>query len=204
MKKVGIFCGSSSGSDIAYVNATVDLIKFLTTLNIEIVYGGGNVGLMGVVAKTGTANNCKITGVITNDLLTRGVCANNLTTLIIANTISERKLIISNMCDAFISLPGGYGTLDEIFEIVTLGQLGYHTKPCGILNVNGFFDDLINFLNKAVSCQFIHPEHRKQILVDENPEKLFFKLSNYNHHSLDMAQFAIEQDKERISRNEPT
>ncbi|MBI1939111.1 MAG: TIGR00730 family Rossman fold protein [Ignavibacteriales bacterium] len=179
MKRICVYCGSSSGSMPEYVQAARSLGKIIVENNLSLVYGGASVGLMGEVADSVLQEGGEAIGIITNSLIEKEVAHKNLTNLHVVDTLSERKTMMAELSDGFVALPGGYGTLDELFEILTLAQLGFHNKPCGVLNVNSYFDKLFEFIDTAVSEQFIKDIHRSIILIDENPDVLIKKFFGY-------------------------
>lgn len=178
INSICINCGSSPGLKPDYMESAKKLGILLANKNIRIIYGGANVGLMGQIANTALDNGGEVIGIIPEKIASK-VKHENLTDLITVKTMHERKQMMFDLSDAFIGLPGGFGTLEEMFELLTWSQLGYHTKPCGLLNIAGFFDFLINFIDKAVEQRFIKPEHREMLLKDENPDNLLEKLFNY-------------------------
>src|SRR5690606_16163160 len=141
--QIGVFCGASEGISPCYAEAARALGRELGQRKLGMVYGAGSVGLMGIVARTVRDHGCPIVGVIPDILMTRELMGEQIGELIVVDTMHERKALMASMADAFVILPGGFGTLDELFEIITWGQLGLHTKPIGLLNVEGFFDSLL-------------------------------------------------------------
>jgi len=176
MRSICIFCGSNPGKGSVYAEATRALVRALAQANIRIIFGGGKVGLMGVIAETALAEKAHVIGVTPRNLLEHEVVHTGLTELHVADTMAERKALMANMADAFITLPGGMGTLDETFEMMTLTQLGVHRKACGLLNVAGFYDRLTGFIDHAVDERFIRAEHRDMIIVDDDPQRLISRL----------------------------
>jgi uncharacterized protein (TIGR00730 family) len=172
MKRVAVFCGSSAGSKREYAAATVQLAKACVRRGIGLVYGGASVGLMRALAIAAAAEGGEIIGVIPRFLIEMEGAQPGLAELRIVRSMHERKALMAELSDGFIALPGGLGTLEEFFEILTWAQLGLHAKPCGILNVDGYYDGLLNFLEHASSQEFIKPKHRQLILVGEEPENL--------------------------------
>lgn len=170
--RVCVFCGSNSGSDSAYVDAARGLGQLLAREGVGLVYGGGSVGLMGELADAVLHAGGEVTGVIPHALWAREVGHRGLTDLRIVETMHERKAMMADLSDAFIALPGGLGTLEEIFEIWTWAQLGLHTKPLGFLDVGGFYSPLMQFLDRAVRERFLREPHRAIALVDADPERL--------------------------------
>lgn len=179
MKNICVFCGSNQGNNPEYLKAARLLGETLARRNLTLVYGGGNVGMMGALADSVLQYGGRVTGVITQKLVKLELSHLNLTELIVVETMHERKSIMAERASAFIALPGGFGTLEEIFEVLTWGQLGIHKKPCGLLNVNHYFDDLIHFLRNTVQEKFITPEHFSMLMVEKDPEILLEKFTTY-------------------------
>jgi len=179
IKTVCVFCGSSMGEDQIYRQMAENLADYLLKSNIDLVYGGSNVGLMHVLAETMLKGGGVVKGVMPRSLVEREVAHNNLTEMHIVGDMQERKAMMATLSDAFVALPGAYGTLDELFEVLTWNQLGIITKPVGLLNVNGYFDDLVNLLDKAMNERFLRIEHREILQVDTDPAGLFQKLENF-------------------------
>ncbi len=171
MKSICVNCGSNSGLGTIYLEAARNLGQYCAVNGIELVYGGASVGLMGAMADAALEKGGRVVGVITEYLNSR-VGHRDLSDLIVVETMHERKKVMFTLSDAFIVLPGGFGTLEEMFEVLTWAQLGQHNKPCGLLNVNGYFDGLINFLDRAVDHQFIKSEHRNMLLVGRDISSL--------------------------------
>jgi uncharacterized protein (TIGR00730 family) len=178
IKNICVNCGSNTGTMPEYLKAAIDLGRYLAKNNIGIVYGGAGVGLMGAVASSALHNNGKVIGVIPESFADR-VAHSNLTELHIVSTMHERKTMMFELSDGFIALPGGMGTIEEIFEVLTWAQLGYHTKPCGILNISGYYDSMLTFLKNAVDQRFIRKEHKDLLLVDVDPASLLTRFNNY-------------------------
>lgn len=176
MQSIGIFCGSNTGKGTMYVDATRALVRAIAAAGIRIVFGGGKVGLMGVVAETALESGAHIIGVTPRKLLEREMVHTGLSELHVVDSMHERKVMMAGMSDAFVALPGGMGTLDEIFEMLTLTQLGVHRKACGFVNVSGFYDHLTGFLDHAVGEGFIRAEHRDMIVVDDDPLRMIKRL----------------------------
>jgi hypothetical protein len=178
MKRICVNCGSNSGDSPEYLDAAAKLGEYLASRDIELVYGGASVGLMGALADAALRNGGIVTGVITG-YLNEKVGHRGLTKLIVVDTMHERKEEMFNLADAFIVLPGGYGTLEEMFEVLTWGQLGHHGKPCGLLNIMHYFDGLLAFLDHGVEKQFIKHEHRNMIIVSREPRDLVDRFVEY-------------------------
>lgn len=177
MTRLCVFCGSSVGSNPAYAEAAVTLGALLARRGIGLVYGGGNVGLMGVIADAALAAGGEVIGVIPKALADREVAHHGVTELRVVDSMHTRKAMMADLSDAFIAMPGGVGTFEEFFEAITWTQLGLHRKACGLLNVAGFYTPLAAFIDQAVSDGFIKPVHRAAIVVDDNPERLLDTLT---------------------------
>jgi uncharacterized protein (TIGR00730 family) len=177
LSAVAVYCGSNFGNDPAYAAAAASLGGTLAERGIRLVYGGGQVGLMGVVADAALENGGEVLGVITEALVAKEVSHRGLARLQVVGTMHERKAAMADAADAFVMLPGGFGTFDEFFEVVTWTQLGIHAKPCGILDVAGFFTPLRTLLDGAVAAGFVHPAHRDMIVVDDDPARLLDRLA---------------------------
>ncbi len=179
MKKICIFCGSSMGFDPIYKEKAVELGHVLADAGCELLYGGGNVGLMNVIADVMKQRQCKIIGTITQHLLDMRVGRPDIDELIVVETMAERKKILEDMADAFIAMPGGIGTMDEFFEVMVLSQLRVFDKPVALFNVNGFYDDIVRFLDRATNNGFIHREHTDNLIVSDNPKALLEGIANF-------------------------
>jgi uncharacterized protein (TIGR00730 family) len=177
MKSVCVFCGSSIGADDAYRDAAAALGTLLAERQIRLVYGGGKVGLMGVVADAALAAGGEVLGIIPESLMLREVGHGSLTELIVTGTMHERKAAMEDAAEGFIALPGGFGTFDELCEILTWAQLGIHTKPIGLLDTLGFFGQLTQFFDYASTQGFIRPEHRNLLLEDSDPTMLLDRMN---------------------------
>lgn len=167
------------GSDPLYASRAKQLADFFLTKEISLVYGGANVGLMRVLADTMLSGGGRVIGVMPRSLAEREVAHTHLTEMHIVNGMQERKALMAELSDAFMALPGAYGTFDELFEVLTWNQLGIVVKPIGLLNVNGFFDPLISMIDKAVVEKFLRPEHRSILQTDEKEESLLLKLETW-------------------------
>jgi len=176
MRRLCIFCGSQTGRRPEYARAARAMGQTLATAGIGLVYGGGRVGLMGEVAEATLAAGGEVTGVIPEALAAREVAFTELEDLRVVGSMHERKALMAELSDAFIALPGGLGTLEELFEVWTWGQLGIHGKPFGLLNVDGFFDPLIACLDHLVAEGFVRPRHRAMMRVEPDPEALLAAL----------------------------
>ena len=191
MKRICVYCGSGIGADSAYENSACNLGKVIADNNIELVYGGASVGLMGTIAKSVVENNGKVIGVIPKFLVGKEVAFTELTDLRVVESMHERKILMTELSDGFIALPGGFGTLEEIFEIITWAQLGFHNKPCGLLNIKGYYDHLLKFLDHTVDQYFIEKEQRNMIIVEENSDKMIKRFNNYLPPLVDKAKWAL-------------
>jgi len=180
MKKVAVFCGSSLGFNEIYKNEAIKLGAHFVENNIGMVYGGGKIGMMGVIADVIIENKGSVIGVIPGLLRHEEVAHTNITEMIVTKTMSKRKVKISKLVDGYIALPGGFGTLDEIFEALTLNQLGIEQKPVGILNTNGFFNPLISQLDLMVTEGYLKQSNKEMLLISDSVEDLIAKMINYN------------------------
>ncbi|MCC9016322.1 TIGR00730 family Rossman fold protein [Flavobacterium lipolyticum] len=179
MKRITVFCGSSFGTDKIYKEQAALLGKTLAQQNIELVYGGANVGLMGAVADGVLNEGGKAIGVLPNFLRSKEIAHLGLTELIVVESMHERKTKMNDLCDGVIALPGGFGTLEELFEMLTWGQLGLHKKPIGILNINGFYDSLIELTKVMVEKGLLKPVNQEMLLVSDTIEDLLHQMRNY-------------------------
>jgi len=179
LKRVCVFCGSSSGTRDVYQQAAQTVGRVLCRRGIELVYGGGHVGLMGIVADACLNEGGRVIGVIPQALADREVAHVGLTELRIVGSMHERKALMADLSDAFMALPGGYGTWEEFFEVLTWSQLGIQRKACGILNVDGYYDPLLDMADRALSEGFLRKVHRDLLLSDSDPERLLDRLSSY-------------------------
>jgi uncharacterized protein (TIGR00730 family) len=170
--KICVFTGSRHGSRTEYAEAAKRLGQILVERGYGLVYGGGNVGLMNVVANTMLELSGHVTGVIPERLVGKEVAHRGLSDLRIVSSMHERKALMAELSDGFIAMPGGIGTMEEFFEVLSWAQLRIHAKPCGLLNVSGYYDPLINFLDHAVAEDFIKPKHRALMIVEGEPGKL--------------------------------
>ena len=193
IKTICVFCGSSKGKNNLYGLKAEGLGKFFLKNGYRLVYGGANVGLMGILADTILSGGGEVIGVMPKSLVEKEVAHNHLTHMHIVGDMQERKALMADLSDAFIALPGAYGTFDELFEMLTWNQLGIVTKPVGLLNIDGFFNPLIRMLDHAVDEKFLRPEHRIILQVEEDEEKLMEKLNAYQPI---VAQKWIERLKE--------
>ena len=179
IKTLCVFCGSSVGRQPLYSEQAVKLAEYMLSSGMTLVYGGANVGLMGILADTMLAGGGKVIGVMPKSLVEREVAHDNLTEMHIVDGMQERKALMADLSDAFVSLPGAYGTLDELFEVLTWNQLGIISKPVGLLNIGGFFDPLLKMLGHAVEEMYLRREHRDLLVVDDDPARLICLLENH-------------------------
>jgi uncharacterized protein (TIGR00730 family) len=176
LRRICIFCGSSTGLRPEYRAAAERIAIELAKRQVGIVFGGGGVGLMGIVADTALAHGAHVIGVIPSAMVARELAHRGLPDLRIVASMHERKALMATLSDAFIALPGGFGTFEELCEVVTWTQLGLHEKPCGLLNVAGYYDGLIALFDRAVADGFIRPENRRIVLADSDPADLIARL----------------------------
>jgi uncharacterized protein (TIGR00730 family) len=179
IRRLAIFCGSNPGARPDYIEAARSLGKLLSDRGIGVVYGGSNVGLMAALADAVADELGEIIGVIPRMLVQREVANTALSDLRIVESMHERKALMAELADGFVALPGGIGTLEEFFEIWTWGQLGMHDKPCGLLNVAGYFDPLLEFLDRAVAEKFVRDVHRAMVVVESDPARLLARFESY-------------------------
>ncbi len=179
MKRIVVFCGSSLGFNSIYREAAISLGNHFIKQNIGLVYGGGKIGMMGALADTILAQNGEVIGVIPKLLEKEEVVHANVEEMIVCKNMSERKVIMSKLVDGYITLPGGFGTLDELFEALTLNQLHIEQKPVGLLNINGFFDATVLQIDKMVAEGYVKPENKALLIVENTVEKLLEKMSQY-------------------------
>jgi uncharacterized protein (TIGR00730 family) len=184
-QRICIFCGSSAGRRDSYAMSARALASVLVSREIGVVYGGGRVGLMGVLADAVLEGGGEVIGVIPQALARKELAHNGLTELRIVGSMHERKALMADLADAFIALPGGYGTFEEFCEVLTWTQLGLHRKPCGILNVDGYYDPLLALFDHATAEEFVRPVHRSLVLADSRPEALVDRLLDYQPPHID-------------------
>jgi hypothetical protein len=179
MKRIAVFCGSNKGTRAAYAGAAENLGRQLAKRGIELVYGGGCVGLMGILADAALQNGGHVIGVIPQSLVIKEVVHEKLPDLCVVKNMHERKALIAELSDGFIALPGGYGTCEEFCEVLAWSQLGYHQKPFGLLDVAGFYRGFLEFFDHATREGFIRPKHRELVMVEEDVEKLLHRLETF-------------------------
>lgn len=179
MKRVCVFCGSNAGARVEYTGAARAVGRILAKRGLGVVFGGGNVGLMAEVANAALAEGGKVIGIIPGVLVEKELAHTGVTDLRVVESMHERKAMMADLSDAFIALPGGWGTLEELFETVTWAQLGFHEKPVGLLNVRGYYDGMLRFLDHAVAEGFLKAKHRALLLVQDTPEALLDAFARY-------------------------
>jgi uncharacterized protein (TIGR00730 family) len=177
IRSVTVYCGSSPGADPAYAEATRALARLLAGDGVRIVYGGAQLGLMGILADTAIEAGGEVIGVMPQALIDQEIGHRGVSDLRIVSSMHERKALMAELADAFIALPGGIGTLEELIEVYTWSQLGLHRKPIGALNVNGFYGPLATLLDEAVEQRFLRPQHREVLIFDGDPESLLSRLA---------------------------
>lgn len=179
MKRITVFCGSSCGTDKIFEMQAHELGKTLAKYNIEVVYGGARVGLMGAIANGALENNGRVIGVLPGFLKKVEVTHENLTELIVVETMHQRKRKMNELSDGFITLPGGFGTLEEFFEMLTWAQLGLHKKPVAVLNISGYYDELLSLIQQMVNKGFLKAANKDMLMVSDDIEGLLEKMRNY-------------------------
>lgn len=184
MKSICVFCGSNFGTKPAYVTTAKRTGQAMVERGLALVYGGGKVGLMGALADAVLEQGGTVIGVMPRALVEKEIAHHGLTQLHVVGSMHERKALMADLADGFIALPGGFGTFEEFCEILTWAQLGYHRKPCGLLNVENFYDPLLNLFNHSANEGFIRAEHRSMVLVERNPARLLRLFENYEPPAL--------------------
>jgi uncharacterized protein (TIGR00730 family) len=179
MKRIAVYCGSNKGARPEYAAAAEQLGTLLAQENIELVYGGGMVGLMGIVADAALKHGGHVIGVIPEKLVIKEVIHEHLPDRRIVKTMHERKALMAELADGFIALPGGYGTFEEFFEVLAWSQLGWHQKPFGLLDIAGFYRPLLDFLDHTREEGFIRPQHHKLVLVETEPERILQRMKKF-------------------------
>ena len=177
--RICVFCGSSPGARPCYAAATAQLARYLAASRIAIVYGGARVGSMGTLADAALLAGGEVIGVMPRSLVEKEVAHRGLSDLRVVGSMHERKALMAELSDGFVALPGGYGTFDEFCEVLTWSQLGLHRKPCGLLNLEGYYDSLLALFDRAVAERFLKPEHRRMVISDTHPEALVDRLLAY-------------------------
>ena len=184
IKNICVFCGSSPGNSDIYLDSVKKLGKLIAQNGWTLVYGGARVGTMGVLADSALENNGKVIGVMPKLLIEKEVAHNGLSDFIEVDSMSERKEKLAQLSDAFVALPGGFGTMDEIFEMLTWAQLGLHQKPCAFLDINNYYKHLFQFFSHSVSEKFVKNDHLEMIIKAKKPVELINKLNNYYHSEI--------------------
>lgn len=180
MRRICVYCGSNDGARPLYADAARDLADVLVRHDLELVYGGADMGIMGIIAEAVLGRGGKVHGVIPKMLCDKEIAHQGLTELHVVSSMHARKSMMAALSDGFIALPGGFGTLEEIVEIITWGQLRFHDKPCGLLNVGGYFDHLLRYLDHANAEGFLRSENREMLLCDESAAGLIRKFERYS------------------------
>jgi len=176
MKSICVYCGSNAGANPRFAEGARALAAAMVEQNLSLVYGGGNVGLMGMIADEVLRLGGEVTGVIPNALMEKEVGHRGLTRQFVVKDMHERKAMMAELSDGFIAMPGGMGTLEELFEMLTWSQLGFHAKPVGVLNVDGFYNHLVQFISHATDMGFVRPAHAALMKVEESPVRLIERL----------------------------
>jgi len=191
MKRVCVYCGSGVGTRIEYADAARGLGRVLVEQGLDLVFGGGRIGMMGVLARTVLERGGQVIGVIPEALQAMELGLAEATELRVVKDMHERKATMADLADGFIALPGGFGTMEEMFEILTWAQLALHSKPAGLLNVAGYFDHLIRFVDRATDEGFLDTAHRDLLLVDETAEGLLAQLKAYRRPEMDKVEWIL-------------
>ena len=179
MKRICVFCGASTGTNPAYQDAAVDMGRTLAENGIDLVYGGGNKGLMGMIADATIDNGGRAFGVIPKALVDKEEAHTRLSEQFVVNTMHERKMMMATLSDGFIAMPGGFGTLEEFIEIITWAKLGFHQKPCALLNINHFYDGLLSYFDQLTDEGFVKPKMRDLVLTGDSPESVLLEMKNF-------------------------
>jgi len=195
LKRICVYCGSSPGVRPEYVRAARQLGQALVSRDIELVYGGGRVGVMGEIAHAVLEAGGEVIGVIPRGLVDKEVAFTDLSDLRVVSSMHERKALMVELSDGFIALPGGLGTFEELLEVLTWAQLSIHHKPCGLLNVCGYYTKLVGFLDHAVAEQFLQSQHRSMLVMDESPAALLDRFEAYQPPVADKAAWALQMAK---------
>jgi uncharacterized protein (TIGR00730 family) len=179
MHRICVYCGSSPGRNPRYREAAAGLGRNLSDRGLGLVYGGAGVGVMGAIADAVLACGGEAIGIIPESLAVKEVAHQGLTRQLVVRSMHERKALMAEMSDGFVALPGGWGTIEEIFEVLTWAQLGFHDKPCGLLNVGGYYDGLFGFLEHAIEEQFVKPAHRQMLIMESDASRLLDRFEAY-------------------------
>ena len=185
IKRISVFCGSSRGNDDIFEKQALRLGETLASRKIGLVYGGTNIGLMNAVANGALSEGGEVTGVLPRFIKDKGIAHDNLTELVLVDTMHERKTRMHELSDGIIALPGGFGTMEEFFEILTWGQLGLHRKPSGLLNINGFYDPLMALASTMNANGFIRESSRRMLLISDNIDTLLDMMEDYTAPAVD-------------------
>jgi len=180
-----VYCGSSSNARALYFEAAKATARAIVARGAAVVYGGARIGLMGTVADTALELGGRVVGVIPHALVRKEVAHRGLSELHVVESMHDRKALLNELSQAFLALPGGFGTLDELFEILTWGQLRFHTKPVGLLNTGGYYDSLLAFIDRACDEGFVHPAHRDLVLTGEDPAELLDRMASWRPPRVD-------------------
>lgn len=192
IKRICVYCGASAGTKPQYIQAARELGHELAGRGIALVYGGGAIGMMGAVAKAAMEKGGAVTGVIPKALMDRELGLKTLTDLRVVSSMHERKALMAELADAFIAMPGGFGTAEEFFEAATWAQLGFHKKPCALLNVSGFYDKLAVFIEHLAEEKFVDRAHADMIIVEPTVTAVLDRIANYKPPTVDKAKWAIK------------
>jgi len=195
MKSICVFCGSSMGTNPAYKDEAEKLGIIMANKNIRLVYGGGNVGLMGIIADSNLNAKGICIGVMPGRLIDLEIAHDNLSELIVVDNMNDRKAKMAELSDGFIAMPGGFGTLDELSEALTYNQLRLYDKPVGILNINGYFNHLLDFFDHSVEEKFVRAEHRNNLIISDDAEELIRKMQEYKPVTIDKWIDDIKEEK---------
>jgi len=191
MRRISVFCGSGKGNNPLYTEAARAMGQALIQNSLGLVFGGGGIGLMGEIAREVLAGGGEVIGVIPKALFEKEVALTSLKDLRVVNSMHERKALMAELSDGFIAMPGGMGTIEEIFEVLTWAQLGIHHKPCGFFNVAGYYDHLIAFLDHAKDSQFVKEEYRSMVIINDDPQKILQEFESYVSPKVDKAKWAL-------------
>jgi len=184
LRNLCVYCGSNPGRQGIYIEAARELGRAMARQGVGLVYGGASVGIMGAIADAVLEAGGRAVGVIPESLVRKELAHSGLTELHVTQSMHERKRMMADRADAFVALPGGAGTLEEIFEVWTWAQLGYHDKPCGLYNAGGYYDQLARFLDHTVAEQFVRPQHREMLIVEDEPQRLLDRFAQYEAPSV--------------------
>ena len=195
IKSIGVFCGSSIGAKEIYSQKAKELGELMVAQKMDLIYGGGDVGLMGVIADAVLAKGGNAIGVIPTDLLNKEVGHSSLTKMHVTDNMSDRKNLINKLSDAFIAMPGGFGTLDEVMEVLTYFQLGFSNKPVAFLNVEGFYDPIITLFDNILAEKFMKAEHRNNVIFESEPEALLKAINDFEAQKVDSKWIKDLKDK---------